>query len=197
MADLNDLISRLPIDDLASQVGASPDDVRAAVSQAVPTLVAGLGVQNDDGLADKLAKHDNDLASGTINLNEVDTADGQKIVNNLFGEESDNVAQALSGAVPAAGVDQGLVKKLLPILAPIVLSFVMNQFGKSKGGATAGSAAGGGGLGDLLGGMLGGQGGSGGGGMDLGSILGSVLGGGKGGGGGLGDLLGGMLGGKK
>lgn len=190
MADLNDLIARLPIDDLASQVGASPDDVRAAVSQAVPTLVAGLGVQNDDGLADKLAKHDNDLASGTINLGDVDTADGQKIVNNLFGEESDSVAQALSGAVPAAGVDQGLVKKLLPILAPIVLSYVMNQFGKDKG-----TAAGGGGLGDLLGGMLGGQTG-GGDGMDLGSVLGSVLGGGKGGGG-LGDLLGGILGGKK
>ncbi|MGB6039503.1 MAG: DUF937 domain-containing protein, partial [Gordonia sp. (in: high G+C Gram-positive bacteria)] len=122
MADLNDLIARLPIDDLAAQLGASPDDVRAAAAQAVPTLVAGLSAQSSDaGLLDKLAKHDNDLASGDIKLGEVDPDDGSKIVNNLFGDEIDNVADAVGTAVPVAGVSGGLVKKLLPLLAPIVM----------------------------------------------------------------------------
>lgn len=196
MTDLNDLLSRLPIDDIAQQVGASPDDVRAAAAAALPTMVAGLAAQTEDEASTEkvtaaLEQHDNDLADGTINLSDVDTQDGQKIVGKLFSDE-DSVAHGISGAVPAAGVDQGLVKKILPMLAPIVLSYVMGQLsGKKKGGAQASS----GGLGDLLGGMLGGGNKSSGGG--LGDLLGSVLGGGgKGGDNPLGSILGGILGGK-
>ncbi len=196
MADLNDLLNRLPIDDLATKVGASPDDVRAAAAAALPTMVAGLAAQtgSDESsakLAGALEKHDDGLADGAIDVEKVDTADGQKIVGKLFGDQQDSVAQGISGAVPAAAVDQGLVKKLLPILAPIVLSYVMSQYGGAKGGTQTG-----GGLGDLLGGMLGGGNKSSGGG--LGDLLGSVLGGGggKGGDNPLGSILGGILGGK-
>ena len=107
-------------------------------------------------------------------------------------------AQALAGANSAAAVDQGLVKKLLPMLAPIVLSYLTSKV-LGGGGKTSGSAkSSGGDLGSILGSVLGGNAGGG-----LGSILGSVLGGAasKGGGsskgGGLGDLLGGILGGHK
>ncbi|MEZ5212248.1 DUF937 domain-containing protein [Gordonia sp. (in: high G+C Gram-positive bacteria)] len=197
MADLNDLLNRLPIDDIAKQVGASPDEVRAAAAAALPTMVAGLAAQTGDEtssekLAGALAEHDNDLAQGDIDVTQVDTADGQKIVGKLFGDQADTVAQGISGAVPAAGVDQGLVKKLLPILAPIVLSYVMGQFTGKKGGAPAS-----GGLGDILGGLLGGGSGHSGG---LGDILGSVLGGGTKGtaknDNPLGSILGSILGGK-
>lgn len=197
MADLNELLNRLPIDQLAARTGASPDDVRAAAAAALPTMVAGLAAQTGDEsstakLSGALAQHDNDLAQGSIDLDQVDQADGSKIVGKLFGDQSDDVAKGISGAVPAAAVDQGLVKKLLPMLAPIVLSYVMSQFGgKAKGG---GQASAGGGLGDLLGGMLGGGGGTSGGG--LGDLLGGALGGG-GGNNPLGSILGSILGGKK
>ncbi|GAC57681.1 hypothetical protein GOHSU_23_00270 [Gordonia hirsuta DSM 44140 = NBRC 16056] len=200
MTDLNDLLNRLPVDQLAAQLGVSPDEVRAASAQALPTLVAGLAAQTGDDastarLVGALEQHDNDLSSGDIALDQVDVADGEKIVGKLFGDKTDDVALGVSGAVPAAGVDQGLVKKLLPMLAPIVLSYVMSQLGGKKGAPQSQS----GGLGDLLGGMLGGGGGAD---NALGSILGSVLGGGKGGGGKgggnnpLGSILGGLLGGK-
>lgn len=196
MADLNELLNRLPIDQLAAQTGASPDDVRAAAAKALPTLVAGLAAQTGDEsstakVTGALAQHDNDLAQGSIDLKQVDEADGRKIVGKLFGDQSDDVAKGISGAVPAAAVDPGLVKKLLPLLAPIVLSYVMSQFGGKTSGAPQTS---GGGLGEVLGGMLGGGGKSGGG---LGDLLGSVLGGGSGGDNPLGSILGGILGGKK
>ena len=201
MSDLNDLLSRLPVDQLAAQLGVSRDDVVAASSQALPTLLAGLAAQTGDEtstqkLVGALEQHDNDLADGDITLDAVDVADGQKIVGKLFGDKTDDVAVGLSGAVPAAAVDPGLVKKLLPMLAPIVLSYVMSQM-TNKGGGSAKSS--GGGLADVLGGLLGGGGSSGGGGLNggLGNVLGSVLGGGGGKGNNpLGQILGGILGGK-
>ena len=182
MSDLDDLLTRIPVSDIAKQLGVDDTTARAAVEQAVPALLTGLQQQTTDeasaqGLASALAQHPADLAEGDINLADVDTADGGKIVNKIFGSETDNVAQALSGANAAAGVDQGLVQKLLPILAPIVLSYLTSKVLGGKGGGTKSSGG------------------------DLGSILGSVLGGNAGGGaakgGGLGDLLGGILGGRK
>lgn len=110
-----------PSGDIAKQLGVDDTIARAAVEQAVPALLTGLQQQTTDeasaqGLASALAQHLADLAEGDINLADVDTADGGKIVNKIFGSETDNVAQALSGANAAAGVDQGLVQKLLPIL---------------------------------------------------------------------------------
>lgn len=180
MSDIDDLLSRLPYGSLATQLGVDEDSARAAARQAVPALLAGLQTQTaDEAAAQKLvgalAQHDNDLATGEIDVDQVDTADGSKIVAHIFGDKTPEVAGAVSNQVPAAAVDPGVVQKLLPILAPIVLSYLTKKvLGGAGGGAP--TQAGSGGLGDLLG---------------------TVLGGGKGGGaaGGLGDLLGGMLGG--
>lgn len=173
-------MSRLPYGSLATQLGVDEDSARAAARQAVPALLAGLQTQTaDEAAAQKLvgalAQHDNDLATGEIDVDQVDTADGSKIVAHIFGDKTPEVAGAVSNQVPAAAVDPGVVQKLLPILAPIVLSYLTK---KVLGGAGGGAPT---------------QAGSGG----LGVLLGTVLGGGKGGGaaGGLGDLLGGMLGG--
>ncbi len=200
MSDLDDLLTRIPVSDIAKQLGVDDATARSAVEQAVPALLTGLQQQTGEeqsaqGLAAALAQHPADLAEGDINLADVDTTDGGKIVNKIFGSETDNVAQALSGANAAAGVDQGLVKKVLPILAPIVLSYLTSKV--LGGGKSGGAKPSGGDLGSILDSVLGGNAGGG-----LGSILGSVLGGAAGGGGskgggGLGDLLGGILGGRK
>ena len=195
MPDLNDLISKLPIDDLAKQVGADPAAVKAAAQAAVPSMVAGLANQAQDPakaeqVANALAQHENDLGTNP-DASKIDTADGAKIVNHLFGgtDGADQVALGISNNVQ--GADPSLIKKLLPLLAPVVMSFVMSQMGKGK--AQAGAAASGGNpLESVLGGLLGGGGGLGGG---LGNILGGVLGGGQAGGGNpLGSILGSILG---
>ncbi|SEC43524.1 DUF937 domain-containing protein [Rhodococcus koreensis] len=200
MASIDDLLSQIPINQIARQLGVDEATAETAVKSALPTLVGGLGAnaEDPDGAASlQSALHDHrgtTLLDGGIDIDQVDTDDGDKIVSNIFGGERDQVASTLGGVGGGSGVGSDLMKQLLPILAPIVLAYIAKQV---TGGGSAPQAqpqdAGqaGGGLGDVLGGLLGGGGGSGG----LGGVLGGLLG--KGAGGGLGDMLGGLLGGGK
>jgi hypothetical protein len=121
-----------------------------------------------------LDKHPPDLVAGGVDLNQVDTDDGQKIVGNIFGSNTDQVAQTIGGNLGGGRVD--LIKKLLPLLAPIVLSYLSSRM---RGGTTTGAEAPpSGGVGDLLGSILGSTG------TGSSTSAGSVL-----------DMLGGLLGG--
>jgi hypothetical protein len=194
---IDDIVAQLPMADLAGQVGSDQQTTESAVRQVLPALLGGLQANAQDpagaaSLAGALGQHSPDLVEGGVDLGQVDQAEGSKIVSNIFGGQSGQVAQTLGGSL---GGQTGLVEKLLPLLAPIVLSYLTKRLGGQDQ-----AAAGGGGLADVLGGLLGGQaqgGGAGAGG--LGGLLGGLLGGGGGqqGGssGGLGDVLGGLLGG--
>ncbi|OBF24982.1 DUF937 domain-containing protein [Mycobacterium sp. ACS4331] len=201
MAGLDDLIAQIPVQDIASKLGADQGEVSAAIQQLVPALVGGLQVnaQTDDQLAGKIASSAEQHASlldGGVTVDDVDENDGDKIVANIFGgNDSTAVASALAGQAPGGS---GLVQKLLPILAPIVLAYIGQQFSKNNAPAQEQAAqSGGGGIGDILGSILGGATGGGGGNNALGSILGSVLGGGGGNSNPIGEILGGLLGGKR
>lgn len=183
MSQLDELFASIPIQDLAQQLGAGEAETEQAVRQALPALVGGLRLNaqepaGEESLASALADHSGSgLGEGRLQLNQVDTADGQKILGHVFGDQTDAVAHRLGGQRGS-----GLVQKLLPILAPIVLAWLSKKLG---GGAAAGGSAGGGlggALEDLLGGILGGArqksaGSSGGLGLD--DLLGSILGGGR------------------
>ena len=195
MSAIDDIVARLPMSSLASQVGSDPQTTETAVRQVLPALLGGLHANAQDpagasSLAGALGQHSPDLVDGGVDLGQVDTGEGSKIVSNIFGGQTDQVAQTLGGSL---GGQTGLVQKLLPILAPIVLSYLTQRLG---GQAQAGQGAQGGGLADVLGGLLGGQGSTSGAG-GLGGLLGGLLGGGQAGGSnsGLGDVLGGLLGG--
>ncbi len=201
MAGLDDLIAQIPVQDIASKLGADQGEVSAAIHQLVPALVGGLQVnaQNDDQLAGKIASSAEQhagLLDGGVTVDDVDENDGDKIVANIFGgNDSTAVASALAGQAPGGS---SLVQKLLPILAPIVLAYIGQQFSKNNAPAQEQAAqSGGGGIGDILGSILGGATGGGGGNNPLGSILGSVLGGGSGNSNPIGEILGGLLGGKR
>ena len=49
MAGLEDLIAQIPIQDIASKLGADSSEVSTAVAQLVPALVGGLQVNVQDG----------------------------------------------------------------------------------------------------------------------------------------------------
>ena len=199
--DIDEILKQVPIGDIAQKLGVSDDVARQAVQEGGAALLGGLAknaetAEGSAAIEAALAKHDG--FSGAASLDDVDEADGQKIVSHVFGGNADQVAQTLTNDQKTAGIDFG---KLLPILAPIVMGLIAN--------GQKGSTGGGGGLGDILGGLLGGgqqQGqaaGAGGGGLgDILGGLGGLLGGGgsgSGGGGGIdiGGLIGGLLGGKK
>lgn len=210
MNELDDLIAQIPMDQLAAQLGVERAEAEQATRTALPALLGGLEANaNDEGgkasLLEALGQHGPELDGG-VDLSSVDTDDGQKIVDHIFGDQRDAVVDRLSGqqgslrdllegressdapaqprSAPSGGgggmLSGGLLSKLLPLLAPLVMAWLSKKMG--GGGGTAASAdegrTSGGGLGDILGDVLGG-GGAGSRGGGLGDILGDLLGGGR------------------
>ncbi|MET0693953.1 MAG: DUF937 domain-containing protein [Propionibacteriaceae bacterium] len=171
MSAIDDILGNIPMSQLASQLGVDEATAESATRQALPALLGGLQANAQDpagaaSLAGALEQHSPDLVEGGVDLDQVNTDDGQKIVSNIFGEQQNNVATTLGGNLGGQGGQSALIQKLLPILAPIVLSYLAKRLGGSGGaggllgsllgGAAGGSGAGGGGLADVLGGLLGG-----------------------------------------
>lgn len=173
MSAVDQILSQLPIDDIAARLGTDPATATQAARAALPALLGGLQANAQDpageaSLAEALTQHDPALVEGGVDLDAVDAEDGARITRHIFGDSSDQVVSQLG----SVGGDKGLVAKLLPILAPIVLAYLAKQVGGSAkdsgalgqvlsqvlAGASegAGKSSAGGGLGDLLGGLLGG-----------------------------------------
>lgn len=177
MSNFDELFEQIPIDQIARRLGADRDDVERAVSAALPALVGGMGAnaKNPAGAASlkrAVSSKDPGLVEGGVDLDDVDTDDGKKIVRNVFGASTDGVVSKLG---ETSSADSSLISKVLPILAPIVLAFLAKKMGGQGGSAKDAPSDGGIDIGGLLGGLLGG----GGGGIDIGGLLGGLLGGGK------------------
>jgi hypothetical protein len=178
--DINNLLSQIPMDQLAQQLGVDEQTAEQATRQALPALLGGMQANAQDpagavSLADALGQHDDNLLEGGVNVDQVDTADGDKIVGNVFGDNREQVVNQLGG-LGGSGGGSNLIAQLLPILAPIVMSYLAKQFSNRGGGPASATEGNTGGLGDLLGSLLGGQAGQPGG---LGDLLGGLLGGGR------------------
>jgi hypothetical protein len=206
MSEIDQLLAQVPLAQIAEELGVDEAQAETSSRTALEALLGGLQANASDpagalSLGQALGGHDGSLLGA--DLGAIDQQDGQAIVENIFGGNTNDVIAQLGGVRGAGG--SGLIAKLLPILAPFVLAWLGKKLrgqggmgdilGQVLGGAAggAGGSAGGGGLG---GGGLGGGG--------LGDILGQVLGGASGGaggassgggGGGLGDILGQVLGG--
>lgn len=162
MDDLSGLINLIPIGDIAEKLGVDESIARAAVAVAVPAIVGGLAANAKDesgaqSLEKALGKH---KGKNPRKLADIDEADGEKIVANVFGAKKNDVALAAASKAEAkGGIDIGaIVAQVLPIIAPIVLAYVANQFmgGSSKAEPEAAKkpAASDNPLGDLLGGLI-------------------------------------------
>jgi hypothetical protein len=175
MSAIDDLLSAIPMDELAGRLGVDPATAEDAARKALPALLGGMEANAQDpagaaSLERAIGSHDSGLVEGGVDLDQVDTDDGNKIVSNVFGPNRDQVVNQLAGAGKSDG---SVVGKLLPVLAPIAMSYLAKQV-KQRGQASSGN--GGGGLTDILGSVLGGGGSQG---IDLGGLLGGLLGGGK------------------
>ncbi|MEV7610107.1 DUF937 domain-containing protein [Microbacterium sp. NPDC089320] len=196
---LDDILKQVPIDDIAAKLGVSPDVAKEAVEQGGAVLLGGLAknastAEGSSAIENALKRHEG--TTGAAKVDDIDQADGGKIVSHILGDDEKKVTQKLTESEKTAGID---FDKLLPILAPIVMGLIANATkDKSAKSTPSESQSGGGGIGDVIGGILGGGNSSSGGG-GIGDILGGILGGGNSssGGGGIGDILGGLLGGKK
>ncbi|MFD6273360.1 DUF937 domain-containing protein, partial [Nocardia asteroides] len=139
MTSFDDLLSQVPIAQIADQLGVDQATATNAVQAALPTLLGGLqaNAAEPQGAASLLGALDSHgglvEGEGAVDLQQVDVADGEKIVDNVFGDEKNTVISALGGTGGTGGND--LIGKLLPILAPIVLAYVAKQL--TGGGAAA------------------------------------------------------------
>jgi hypothetical protein len=200
--DIDQILKQVPISDIAQKLGVSDDVARQAVQEGGAALLGGLAknaetAEGSAAIEQALAQHGS--YSGASSVDDIDQADGEKIVSHVFGGNAQQVTETLTKEPKTAGIDFG---KLLPILAPIVMGLIANsQKGKSvraeggglgdilgglfSGGQPAESASSGG-LGDILGGLGGLFGGGSGsssskkgsneGGIDIGGLLGSLFG---------------------
>ena len=185
MSAVDDIISGIPMDQLAAQLGVDEVTAESAAREAIPALLGGMQANAEDpagaaSLAGALGDHPSDLVDGGVDLNQVDADDGEKIVHNIFGPNTSEVVSTLGAS---AGQQQSLIAKLLPLLAPIVLAYISKRL--SGGGQQDRSQDRGSGdmLTDLLGSVLGGgrssaQSAGGGSGSIL-DMLGSLLGAGR------------------
>lgn len=164
MTAVDDILARVPLADVARELGVSQAQAEALTRQSIPTLLGGMQANASDpgggtSLEGALADHAGDDVANP-SLEQIDTTDGAKIVSNIFGGNSEAVIQSL-GARSDGGTS--LVSKLLPILAPIVLKYLAGKMlGGGSGSGSTGSAnpSGGGMLGQILGEMLGGRAGT-------------------------------------
>lgn len=197
MTSFDDLLSQVPIAQIAAKLGVDESTATNAVKAALPTLLGGLqaNATQPEGAASLVGALDNhgDLVAGEgqVDIDKVDVDDGSKIVQNVFGAEQNTVISTLGATEGTGGND--LIAKLMPILAPIVLAYLAKQMTGGGGNAAPQSQpqAGNGGIGDVLGGLLGGSSKSGG----IGGAIGEALA--KNAGGALGNVLGGLFGGKR
>jgi hypothetical protein len=187
---VDEILTDIPMDQLASLLGVDEATAEQATRQAIPALLGGMQANAEDpagaaSLAGALGDHPSDLIDGGVDLDQVDADDGEKIVGNVFGTNQDQVAQTLGGNLGGQG--SALIKQLLPILAPIVLAYLSKRLmGQGQGGGGGQNPFGGATgsnnpLSDMLNSMLGGGAASGAAGQ---SGAGSIL-----------DMLSGMLGG--
>jgi hypothetical protein len=187
---VDEILTDIPMDQLASLLGVDEATAEQATRQAIPALLGGMQANAKDpagaaSLAGALGDHPSDLIDGGVDLDQVDADDGVKIVGNVFGTNQDQVAQTLGGNLGGQG--SALIKQLLPILAPIVLAYLSKRLMGQGQGAGGGQNPFGGATGsnnplnDMLNSMLGGGAAGGAAGQ---SGAGSIL-----------DMLSGMLGG--
>lgn len=131
-------------------MGVDEATASAATQEALPALLGGLqaNAADPDGaasLASALGGHGG-LLDGGLDLAQVDTSDGQAILGNIFGSNTDAVMNQLGGyGAMSRGGGSSLISRLLPLLAPIVMAWlakkVQGGLGGQGGGATSSSAA--------------------------------------------------------
>lgn len=141
MSSYDEILSQVPVDQLAARFGVEPGEIEQAAQTALPALLGGMHANAGDpagasSLLGALGDHQGQVGG----LDDIDEGDGQRIVGNIFGGNTDQVVSRLGGGSGSSG---GLVAKLLPILAPIVMSWLANRIGQGALGGLGGVLGGG------------------------------------------------------
>lgn len=127
--DMNDVLKMMmtsgALEQVSKQTGISANDAASVVQDVLPMLLKGMQGQaaNKDtqqGFLQALSDHSaQDTSDISKFLRDVDTEDGDKIVNHLLGSQKEEVA---AKAKKKSGIDTKTVIKIMAILAPLLMS---------------------------------------------------------------------------
>lgn len=141
------------IGQLSNLLGAPQEQTGQAVAAALPMLLGSMmgAAQKPEGANALFGALNSDHDGSILDMlgpllsggyaSRALGADGGRILGHILGNNQGQVEQAVSRG---AGVEQGMIQKLLPLLAPIVMGYLGKRL--AGGGLDAG------GLGSLLGG---------------------------------------------
>ena len=125
------LLQGQDIGNLASQVGGNEGEAKKGVMAALPAMLAALGKNaGTEKGAEELnnaleKKHDGSILDNLSGyLSNPDLKDGAGILNHLFGNQTSNVANAVS---QSSGLDTNGSMKMLQMLAPILMGILGQQ----------------------------------------------------------------------
>jgi len=159
--DIDDILARTGgLEAMARDLGVSEAEAARGAEELLPAILGGFKKQAQSqptglaGLGGLLAQ----LGGGGL-LDELlapqptDVRHGDDILGQIFG--SRDVSRAVAqNASSRSGLDQSLLKRMLPLLAMLVAGYLSRQGGAGAGAARPNA---GGGLEDLVGGVLGGR----------------------------------------
>jgi hypothetical protein len=164
---------------MARELGISESQAATGAAALLPAVLGGFkkqaaGPSGAEGLGGLLGQlGGGGLLDDVISPQPTNVGKGNEVLGHIFGDKEVSRTVA-SDAASKTGLDQSVLKKMLPMLAMLAAGYMAKQrAGSGMGGGLGGALGGGmsGGLGGMLGGMLGGGGGRGTGGGGLGSML--------------------------
>jgi hypothetical protein len=155
--NINDILAQTGgLQSMARELGISEADASKGAAALAPMILGGFkkqaqaqptGVEALGGLLRQLGG--TGLLENVLGPQPTDLNRGNDVLGQIFGSKdvSRTVAQNASAQ---SGLDQGILKKMLPMLAMMITGYMASQRG------TGPSSAASGGIGGLLGGILGG-----------------------------------------
>jgi hypothetical protein len=124
------LLGSQNLEKLTSQIGGTEGQVKNGLEAALPAMLAALNKNTGtekgaEALNNALEKYDGSILNNLSGyLSNPDLKDGTGILNHLFGNQTTNVANAIS---QSSGLDTNGSMKMLQMLAPIVLGALGQQ----------------------------------------------------------------------
>ena len=151
------------IESMAGELGIDPQTAKVGAGALLPAIVAGMGrsatggsggdpLGGLGGLAGAiLGGGGGNMLDAVLGGSPTPTQQGNDILGNIFG--SKDVSRGIASEVSAlTGIDEGILKKMLPILAMAAAGYMAKQ-ARGQGGAAGGGALGGI-LGSIVTGMM-------------------------------------------
>ena len=147
------------IESMAGELNIDEQTARMGAGALLPAIVAGMGRTSAGssglgGLAGAiLGGGGGSMLDAVLGNQPTPTQNGNDILGTIFGTK--DVSRSVAGEVASiTGIDEGILKKMLPILAMAVAGYMAKQ----AGGDSQSGGLGGGALGGILGSIVSGLG---------------------------------------